>query len=230
MRRQGLLAAVAVAVSACGVGAVDSPGDTATSEGELLLGSKLEPTHRDCRTVSLHPQATGTVLAAPTMPMLEVAQGSAVQSMRLQTTTYGVETRHGLAEFSLPALSGRLTHAELRFTDVHGWQLQPVPSDVHTLSLYGNADGAITADDWIREGDPFALLVTDLNLQPSQHSFDVTANVQLGGHLGARIELDGAQLPGEHGSEFDGFTLDVTVCGEAALPHGVPTGRPVGPL
>ena len=38
------------------------------------------------------------------------------------TTLCGPETRHGVVEFQLPPLGGRVTQATLHFTDVHGWQ------------------------------------------------------------------------------------------------------------
>ena len=224
--RQGLLAAIAVMMSACGVGAPES-ADPGALDSELVLGTKYEPTVRDCRNLSVRPMATGTLRSATGMTSLQVAPvGSVVQSMYFHTTAVGQETRHGVVEFALPALGGRITHAELKFSDLHGWQLQPVPSDMHTLTLYTNADGLITADDWVREGAPFATFMTDLNTPVAQHSFDLTGTVALGGQLGVRVELDNTRSVGAYGSEFEGFSVEVTVCGESSLPHGRPLGLP----
>jgi hypothetical protein len=215
-------------MSACGVDVEPQGPESINSELNLGLKGQLPP-ERDCRLVSVRPTASGTLRMAPQMDMLEVAPvGSTVQSMFFDTTMYGPEHRHGIVEFDLPALGGRLVSATLKFNDRHGWQLQAVPSDLHKLSLY-SADGVVDTADWVREGSPFTTFATDLNdMNPQERSFDLAGQVRLGARLGARLELLRGSLPnGSYGSGFDGFRIDVKVCGEAALPDGVPTGDPL---
>ncbi|MBK7861955.1 MAG: hypothetical protein IPJ65_25730 [Archangiaceae bacterium] len=225
--RRGVLAAFAVVLSACGVGE-EATEASATAESGLYPGLKLEAPARDCRVLTVRPDATGTVVSLSGPNTLQVAPvGAAVQSMYRYDLNHGRELRHGLAEFTVPTLGGRITHAELQFADVHGYSLMPLPPDLHTLTLYSNADGAVSADDWFREGTPLATFTTDLNEAPAQHRYDLTGSVALGGRLGARLSLDRARSVGAYGSEFGGFLLELTVCNEAALPHGRPVGDPL---
>lgn len=229
MVRRGLAVAVTAAMSACGTGAQQGE-DFATVDSELIFGTKIvELAQRDCRVVGVRPAASGTIRSAPQVSMLEVAPiGTTVQSMYFASTSYGPETRHGVIEFDVPAMGGHLTNATLRFTDAHGWLLDAVPSDLHQLTLYGDADGVVSTDDWTREGASALTFTTDLNDRRAlEHSFNVTANVQLGGKLGVRVELDRAQSSGQYGSAFDAFSVDLTVCGESALPNGAPIGEPM---
>lgn len=228
MTRRSLMAAVAVAMSACGVGVEQRESESIGSALDLGVKGYIPP-QRDCRVLAVRPTASGTIRSAPQMDMLEVAPvGSTVQSMFFDTTMYGPEHRHGIVEFELPALGGRLVSATLRFSDRHGWQLQQVPADLHQLSLYAG-DGVVSTDDWIREGDPFATFSTDLNdMNPRERTFDVIGQVRMGGRIGARIELDRDTFPnGSYGSAFEHFRIDLKVCSEAALPEGVPVGDPL---
>lgn len=228
--RRGLLGAVLITVSACGMD-VEQQGDSASIDSELNLGEKgVSVPERDCRFVTVRPLATGTLRAAPEQQMLEVAPvGTLVQSMMFEHVTYGSETRHGIVEFQLPALNGRVTRADLRFTDKHGYQVQAVPADTHKLILNGQVDGTIGTNDWTHEGDPFVTFTTDLNdLNPPQHRFDVRSQVKLGGALGLRINLDRTIVPsGTYGSSFEGFGIDLTICNEDDLPNGQPNGDPL---
>lgn len=230
MSRRGLLGAVLITVSACGLGA-EQQGDPASINSELTLGEKgVSVPERDCRYVAVRPLATGTLRSAPDQQLLEVAPvGDAVQSMMFEHLTYGSEARHGVVEFQLPALNGRLTRAELRFTDKHGYQVQAVAPDVHELLINHQVDGAVATNDWTREGDSFVTFTTDLNdLNPPQHRFDVRGQVRLGEALGLRINLDRTSAPsGSYGSAFEGFGIDLTVCNEDELPNGQPTGDPL---
>jgi len=233
-RRCLVAAAVAVMISACGVPAAGP--EVSSVDSELVLFKKgVDVPERDCRVVTARPMVSGTLRSAPEAQMLEVAPvGSAVQSMFFETTALGPELRHGLVEFDVPAIGGRIVSATLRFSDRHGWQLQEVPEDVHRLSLY-DADGVITVDDWIREG-PAGLpeatgftFSTDLNeLNPVERRFDISSAVRAGHRLGARFQLDDgtAYASGSYGSAFEGFRIELKVCGENALPNGLPTGDP----
>ena len=230
MMRRGLLAAsMTVGLVACGVGP-DADG-TAINSAELNFAPKIfSPPARDCRMVSARPIGTGTIRSAPNMGMLEVAPvGASVQSMFFETTNYGAETRRGVAEFDVPALSGRLVKAQLRFNDVHGYTFQPMAADWHTLSIY-TADGAVTADDFFREGRAISTFATNMNtLNPATRDFDLTGSVAIGAHVGFRIELQRTPTQaGSVGSGFDQFQLDLTVCNEAALPGGAPRTDPSG--
>ena len=228
MSRRGLLGAVLITVSACGMDA-EQQGDPASINSELNLGEKgVSVPERDCRNVSVRPLATGTLRSAP--QMVEVAPvGDLVQSMMFEHVTYGSEARHGVVEFQLPALNGRLTRAELRFSDKHGYQVQAVPPDVHELLVNHQVDGAIATNDWAREGDAFVTFTTDLNdLNPPQHRFDVRNQVRLGDVLGLRINLERNVVPsGTYGSAFEGFAVDLTICNEDELLNGQPTGDPL---
>ncbi len=230
MGRQGLLAAVLIMVSACGMGTTGNSNAIDTLDSELNLGDKERSIpDRDCRDFSVRPMATGTIRAEPANELVEVASGTSVQSMYFASTGNTAEVRNGVVEFQLPALGGYITKAELRFNDVHPYQLQAVPADLHQLSLHGQVDGAITVDDWAREGSPFALFATDLNdLNPPERVFDIRGTVALGGKLGLHLNLDRSTLPnGAYGSSFEGFRLDVTVCGESRLVDGAPSGDPI---
>jgi hypothetical protein len=225
MVRRSLL--VVVAVAGCGV--PPSENDVASLDNELVLTPKgVDVPDRDCRVVTVRPTASGTIRSAPGVPLLEVAPvGSAVQSMHFETSTYGAERRNGVVEFNVPALGGRIVSSTLRFTDRHGWQLQPIAEDLHRLSFY-DADGVISAGDWVREGPVGITFTTDLNeMNPPERKLDVTSHVRAGTTVGARIELVGTSFTsGSYGSAFDGFRLELRLCGENALPNGVPTGDP----
>jgi hypothetical protein len=236
MSRQGVFAAavaVVVAGSACGVGAEpdaqQAQEKTASSQQELRLNAFNLPT-RQCRTLTVRPDASGTLASAPQVNMLEVAPvGSAVQSMYFNSPSTGAETRRGLVEIAVPALNGHITAASLVFTDQHGWAFQQVPADWHTLELLPGAS-TISTVDYASEGAPFATFSTDMNaLQPQTHTFDVFGSVTGGQTTGFRFSLQkiNTQLPSS-GSAFTDFHLDITVCDEAALPHGT-FGGTVGP-
>ncbi len=228
MVRRSLLVAVAVVVAACGVAPEAQQAESLDSE-LVLFRKGVDVPERDCRLVTVRPMASGTIRSAPSVPMLEVAPvGTAVQSMYFETTAYGAERRNGVVEFEVPALGGHVVTSTLRFSERHGWQLQEVAPDTHRLSLY-DADGVITPADWIREGPVGVAFTTDLNeLNPAERRFDVSSNVRVGSRVGVRIELSSTKLgAGSYGSAFDGFRLELNVCGENALPNGLPTGDPL---
>jgi hypothetical protein len=219
---------VMVALNGCGVGPDETqPPALGTSTSELrAIPFNIPPS--SCRTVTVLPDAQGTVRSAPSVDMLGVAPVAAVQSMYFDTASLGPESRRGVAEFSLPALNGRITEAHLAFTDQHGWVLQAVPADWHTLDIYAGADNSITPDDFGRESLPFATFTTDMNaLQPMVHTFDVTGNVAAGQSTGFRVALQRTPVNVvQAGSAFVDFHLDLRVCDEASLPNGTLGGRP----
>jgi hypothetical protein len=233
MSRQCVLAAaVVVVVSGCGVGSELNPEGPATTatDSEALRANAFNIPKLTCRTVSVHPDATGTIQSAPQVGLLAVAPiGATVESMYFNTQTIGLETRRGIVEFSVPALDGHIASAHLSFTDQHGYAFQAVPTDVHNLEVLPGADNSITTADYGREGAPFATFSTDLN-SPTvvTHTFDVTGTVALGQSTGFRIAL--AKLPdlslASQGSAFVSFHLDLTMCGQADLPHGTFGGTP----
>jgi hypothetical protein len=231
MSRLGMFAAVVVVVvafSGCGVGAEQSadPPAVGTTSSELRVIPFNIPAS-SCRTVTLHPDAQGTVLSQLTG--IGVAPvGTAVQSMYFNSTSTGPESRRGVAEFSVPALNGRITGAHLSFVDQHGFVLQAVPPDWHVLEVYGAADNSITASDFAREGEPFTTFSTDPNaLAPQTHRVDLTGSVVAGQSLGIRIALERTPYNLSFaGSAFIDFRLDLTLCDEAALPGGSLAGRP----
>lgn len=226
MGRHGLLAGavVLVAMSACGVDEQQSAAQSTSINSELNKAT-FNPAPRDCRVVSARTMATGTIRSAPQVGMLEVASvGSNVQSMYFETANVGPEQRRGVAEFELPALSGRITKAVLRFDDSHGWVLHSVPADFHTLSIY-QADGTVTAEDFVRETVPYTTFATDMNdAAPVGHAFDITEMARQGTRIGARIELQRASNAGTGatGSGFDQFRIDLTVCNEGIFHNGDP--------
>lgn len=225
-----LAAAVAVVVSGCGVESPEADAVGVTRSDLKVVAFNLPSL--ECRTVSVHPNATGTVLSAPEVNMLAVAPvGTTVESMFFNTPTMGPEQRRGIVEFTLPALNGRLVGAHLSFTDSHGFEFQEVNPDWHQLTVYSGTDGTISASDYAREGSPFAVFSTDLNdLHPMGHTFDVLGNVALGQGTGFRLGLQ--KTPSDAvsaGSSFVDFRLDVKVCDESSLPGNVFPGRP-GPM
>jgi hypothetical protein len=222
MTRTGMLVVAVVVVSACGVGADQDRSASINSELNFKPGF-FNPPPRDCHIVSARPMVMGTVRSAPSIGMLEVAPvGESVQSMFFETANLGAETRRGVVEFEVPHVDGRMTRAELKFDDVHGYLFQPMSDDFHSLTVYTGADGVITPDDFMREGTPFATFATNLNtLHPVTRDFDVAGQFNLGDRVGFRLELQRTPTQaGSFGSGFDGFRLDLTVCNSAALAGG----------
>jgi hypothetical protein len=233
MARGGLLAAaVAVVVSGCGMESPEA-GAVGVERSDLKVVAFNLPAVEECRTVSVRPNATGTVLSAPALNMIEVAPvGTAVESQYLSVTDMGPQQRRGIVEFTIPPLNGHLVSAHLSFTDSHNFVFQDVPADVHELIVYNVTDDAITAADFSREGAPFAVFSTDLNdLHPMGHSFDVLANVALGQGTGFRVGLQKTppSTVVSAGSSFVDFVVQVKVCDESALSNNTFPGRP-GPM
>jgi hypothetical protein len=225
----GMLGAVVVvALSGCGVGPDETQAPALGTSESALKAIPFNIPVPSCRTVTILPDAQGTVRSAPSADMLGVAPVAAVQSMYFDTASLGPESRRGVAEFSVPALNGRIVEAKLAMTDQHGWVLQAVPPDWHTLDIYSGADNAVTPDDFARESLPFATFTTSMNaLQPMVHSFDVTGNVAAGASTGFRVALQRTPVNVvQAGSAFVDFHLDLRVCDEGSLPNGSLSGRP----
>jgi hypothetical protein len=144
-------------------------------------------------TVSLNPQALGTVTFFPIFGDLFVLDTGRMRSYCTNTTGDNLQFDRGFMEFKLPVLPKRIVKATLSVTETRGATLAtPVPPDVHEVAVYP-ADLVIDTADYDEPAELIGTIVTDSNDPPDLRVFtiDVTKAIRQlsGGNVGFRIKL-----------------------------------------